>query len=138
MKKTILVFSALIVALLTLFQLSKYSLTTGNAQIEIVIAVVAIVFFAIGIYISNKSLRKDSAGASSEIDPAKIEELGISKREYEILVKISEGLSNKEIAESLFISESTIKTHISNLFSKLDAKRRTQAIQKAKEFHILS
>lgn len=138
MKKTILVFSALIVALLTLFQLSKYSLTTGNAQIEIVIAVVAIVFFAIGIYISNKSLRKDSAGASSAIDPAKIEELGISKREYEILVKISEGLSNKEIAESLFISESTIKTHISNLFSKLDAKRRTQAIQKAKEFHILS
>ncbi|WP_318312157.1 response regulator transcription factor [Flagellimonas crocea] len=63
--------------------------------------------------------------------------MGISKREYEVLVQISKGFSNKEIADVLFLSESTIKTHVSNLLVKLDSKRRTQAIQKAKDLHIL-
>ena len=54
-----------------------------------------------------------------------------------ILKAISEGLSNKEIGEKLFVSESTVKTHVSNLLVKLDAKRRTQAVQKAKAYHII-
>ncbi len=138
MKKTVFVFGALIVALLTLFQLSKYSITTGNLGIEFAIAAIALIFFFIGIYINKKSLHKKQAQIPiGEIDEDKISELGISKREYEILIKISEGLSNKEIASQLFVSESTIKTHISNLFPKLDAKRRTQAIQRAKEMRII-
>ena len=72
-----------------------------------------------------------------EIDKEKIEELGLSNREYEVLEQIAQGLSNKEIAEKLFVSESTVKTHVSNLFIKLDAQRRTQAIQIAKESGIL-
>jgi len=63
--------------------------------------------------------------------------LEISKRKYEVLKGISLGLSNKEIADKLFISESTIKTHVSNLLLKLNAKRRTQAIQIAKDHNIL-
>ncbi|WP_420603115.1 response regulator transcription factor [Flagellimonas sp.] len=137
MKKTIFVFSALIVALLALFQLSKYSYVSGDISIEVAIAIVAVIFFIIGIYINKKSLREKSAPSQS-IDSKKIEELGISKREYEVLVHISEGLSNKEIADKLFVSESTIKTHVSSLLLKLDAKRRTQAIQKAKDFQILA
>ena len=66
-----------------------------------------------------------------------IEKLGISKREYEVLEQIALGKSNKEIADTLFISESTVKTHVSNLLVKLDAKRRTQAVSKAKELSIL-
>ena len=54
-----------------------------------------------------------------------------------MLQNISEGLSNKEIAEKLFLSESTIKTHVSNILLKLDAKRRTQAVQRAKAFQII-
>jgi DNA-binding NarL/FixJ family response regulator len=136
MKKTILVFGALVIALLSLFQLSTYSISSGGLEIELVIAIVAIVFFIIGVIMNRKSLQKKEV--SAYIDHEKISALGISKREYEILVKIAEGLSNKEIADALFVSESTIKTHVSNLFTKLDAKRRTQAIQRAKLFQIIS
>lgn len=64
-------------------------------------------------------------------------ERNITAREYEVLQLIAEGLSNQEIAERLFLSLNTVKTHTSNLFAKLDVQRRTQAIQKAKELGIL-
>ncbi|WP_350289140.1 response regulator transcription factor [uncultured Croceitalea sp.] len=137
MKKTIFVFSSLIVALLALFQLSKYSYTTGDLSIEIIIAAIAIIFLCLGIYLNKKSLHKTTP-ITSKVDYKKIEKLGISKREYEVLVEISKGLSNREIAEKLFVTESTIKTHVSNVLVKLNSKRRTQAIKKAKEYHILT
>ena len=137
MKKTLFAFSALIVALLFLFQLGKYSLVSGDAAIELVIAVVALVFLIIGLYINKKQTNTRST-LNSTIDHQKIRELGISDREYQVLVEVAKGLSNKEIGAKLFLSESTIKTHVSNLLVKLDAKRRTQAIQKAKELEILT
>lgn len=136
MKKTIFVFSALIIALLVLFQLSQYSVISGGLHIEVVISIIALLFFFIGIYINKKSLHKKRL-EPQEIDHKKIQELEISKREYEVLKLISKGMSNKEIADSLFLSESTIKTHVSNLLVKLNAKRRTQAIQIAKDFQII-
>jgi len=137
MKKTILIFTLLVIAILFLFQISKYTLLFNNSSIEIIIAIIAIVFFIIGIFINKKSLQKDD-NPTVKIDRQKIEALEISKREYQVLEEIYKGLSNKEIADKLFLSESTIKTHVSNLLSKLNAKRRTQAIQKAKELHILN
>lgn len=137
MKKTILVFALLIVALVLLFQISKYSIILGKTSIEFVIAIIAVVFFIVGIFINKKSLHQ-SKKITSEIDTQIIKKLEISKREYEVLHQISLGLSNKEIAKKLFVSESTIKTHVSSLLIKLDAKRRTQAIQKAKKLHILN
>jgi len=74
---------------------------------------------------------------SKDIDWEKVRQLGISHREYEVLLEISKGLSNKEIGERLFVSESTIKTHVSNLFLKLGAKRRTETIKKAQELQIM-
>ncbi len=136
MKKTIFVFALLIVALFTIFKISKYSILFGKTSLELIIAIIAVVFFIIGIYINKKSLHQ-SKKKTTEIDAQKIDELEISKREYEVLKGISLGLSNKEIADKLFISESTIKTHVSNLLLKLDAKRRTQAIQIAKDYNIL-
>jgi len=136
MKKTILVFGLLILSLLLLFQFSKYAIISGDLKVEFVVAIIAIVFFFVGIYINKKSLHK-SGTTIANINHQKIKELDISNREYEVLQKIAEGLSNKEIAERLFLSESTIKTHVSNLLVKLNAKRRTQAVQKAKSFQIL-
>ena len=135
MKRTILSFSFLIIALVSLFQISKYSVLFGNISIELVTTFVAIVFLLEGIYLNKRSLQKPK---SSQIDFNKIESLDISKREYEVLQEISKGLSNKEIADKLFVTESTIKTHVSNLLLKLNAKRRTQAVQKAKELNILN
>ncbi len=136
MKKTILVFSALIIALLALFQLSQYTLQTGDISIEIIIAVIAVLFFFIGTYINKKSRNKESL-QDYEINYKAIEDLEISKRELEVLNEIAKGLSNKEVADKLFLSESTIKTHVSNLLTKLNAKRRTQAIQIAKDLKII-
>ena len=63
--------------------------------------------------------------------------LGISKRELEVLESISQGLSNQQIADKLFVSLNTIKTHSSNLFLKLEVSRRTQAVQRAKELRLI-
>ena len=136
MKKTILVFGLLSLAILLLFQISKYAIVSGSLKTEIIIGIIAVVFLIIGIYINKKSLHKNEL-SSQEIDYKKISELEITEREYEVLQGISEGLSNKEIADKLFLSESTIKTHVSNLLSKLNAKRRTQALQIAKDYQII-
>lgn len=111
-------------------------LVSGDLSFEIVIAIVAVVFFVIGIYLNKRSLHK-KISADGKIDLKKVDALDLSKREYEVLKEISLGLSNKEIGDKLFLSESTIKTHVSNVLVKLDAKRRTQAVQIAKEMHII-
>jgi ATP/maltotriose-dependent transcriptional regulator MalT len=66
-----------------------------------------------------------------------LRELAVTPRELEILDLIANGMSNREIAEKLFVSENTVKTHSSRLFDKLGAKRRTQAVQLGKEFGLI-
>ncbi|WP_108867484.1 response regulator transcription factor [Aquimarina aquimarini] len=136
MKKTIFIFTSLIIALLALFQISKYHLISQDVSIQFVIATIAVVFFIIGSVINKKTSHSITV-SSQEINQAKINELGISNREHEVLCKVAEGLSNKEIAHQLYVSENTIKTHVSNLLAKLNAKRRTQAIQIAKKLKII-
>lgn len=135
MKRTIISFTVLILAILLLFQISKYSVISGDAKLEWIIGGIAVIFFFVGIYINKKTAKKHQV--AKEIDHKKIETLEISKREYEVLQSIAEGLSNQEIAEKLFLSESTIKTHVSNLLLKLNAKRRTQAVKIAKAQNII-
>ncbi len=137
MKKTIFIFGVLIVSLLALVQLSQYSLISKNTSIEYIIAGIALVFFFVGLYINKRKSNTASPVSKTEINTQKIEDLGLSKREYEVLCKLAKGHSNKEIASLLFVSESTIKTHVSNVYTKLDVKRRTQAIQKATALQIL-
>lgn len=138
MKKTILIFSSLIVALLILFKVSSYTMMSGDLSTEFAIAGIAVVFFFVGVFIHKKSLNQSRENREeATLNLEKVSELGISNREYEVLEKISAGLSNKEIAEALFVSESTIKTHVSSVLLKLDAKRRTQAIRKAKALNII-
>ena len=70
-------------------------------------------------------------------DESKRDSLGITRREMEILELVAQGMSNREIAEKLYVSENTVKTHSSRVFDKLGAKRRTQAVQLGKEFGLL-
>lgn len=71
------------------------------------------------------------------MDEKRVLDLGITPRELEILRLIAAGLSNREIADRLFVSENTVKTHSSRLFGKLGAKRRTQAVQLGKEARLI-
>lgn len=136
MKRTVLIFAALITALLVLFKLSTYAYASGDASIETIIAIIALVFFFVGVYLNKNSL-PEIPTRNNGLDSNKVAASGISKREYEVLKEIALGLSNKEIGDKLFLSESTIKTHVSNLFVKLNAKRRTQAIQNAKDMQLI-
>ena len=139
MLKTVLRFGLLVIVLLVLFQLTQVSQVTPDIPADTIIAITAVVLMALGIYLGG-NMKKDKVvevEAPKEVDEKKISQLGISQRELEVLQLISQGLSNQEIGERLFISESTIKTHVSNLFVKLDVKRRTQAVTRAKEWKII-
>jgi DNA-binding NarL/FixJ family response regulator len=122
----------------------------GDVRLEVIVAIVAFIFFFVGLYFNYQSERREGRGnpedtalvgskanPSAGPDEARIKMLGLTPREYEVLVKMSEGLSNQEIGAALFLSESTIKTHVSNILFKLDAKRRTQAVQFAKQLKIV-
>ena len=137
MKRTILLFAALILALLILLQIAKYSLVFNTNPGEWIMAGIAIVFFAIGILINRKTRREETL-QTGKANPEQLKALGLSKREYEVLLLISAGYSNKEIADQLFVTESTIKTHVSNILLKLDAKRRTEALVRARELNLIA
>ena len=85
---------------------------------------------------NKKSVNLPSASMSISNDVAK--EYGLSTRELDVLREIADGLSNQEIADKLFVSLNTVKTHIANIYSKLGVKRRTQAISKAKSLGLIA
>jgi DNA-binding CsgD family transcriptional regulator len=137
------------IALLLLFQLSKYSLWYQPAHWELYLVLLGALFVSIGIGLSrffSLGLNPEkqptetapiSEDSSIEINQSQLDATGLSKREYEILLLIADGLSNSEIAHQLFISESTVKTHVSKILFKLDAKRRTQAVQIGRALNII-
>jgi ATP/maltotriose-dependent transcriptional regulator MalT len=108
---------------------------------------VAAVFATLGIWLGLKLTRRSEVVVVREVpvpaavsfvrDQVKLESLGITPRELEILELIAEGLSNKEIAARVFVSENTVKTHSSRVFDKLGARRRTQAVQLGKAFRLI-
>lgn len=140
MKRTILLYSLALAALLFLLQWLQFGYMVRDLSLEFYLGVVAIVFTAVGIWAGLRLTRpktkvivqKDFAFNEEEFN-----RLGISKRELEVLELMAQGLSNQEIADKLFVSLNTIKTHSANLFVKLDAKRRTHAVQKAKELGLI-
>jgi len=137
MKKTIILFSILILCIILLFQAGKFAFFKGEINKELLIAIVAIAFFFIGVYLNKKSFRINSINSEGVIDYNKIKELKISNREYDVLIALSEDLTNKQIADKLFISESTAKKHMSRVFSKLGVSRRAEALKRAKEYNII-
>lgn len=135
MTKHILTYGLLAFSLLMLFQLSSIWSFNYTRSTEWIIILVAIVSLVMGVF-----LARGKKSGNSEIDTPDLrsyDELGITEREYEVLCMIDQGLSNKEVAEKLFISQNTVKTHLSNLYVKLDAKRRTQALKNAKDLKII-
>ena len=147
MKKHILIYGLLGGALVALLRMIEYRYLVLEHSIEIYGGLVALIFAGLGIWLGLRLthpretivVREVAVPAASTFvrDTGRLETLGITKRELEILELIAAGLSNREIAERIFVSENTVKTHSSRLFDKLSAKRRTQAVQLAKEQRLI-
>jgi len=139
--------------LIALLKLVEYRFLVLEHSLEIYGGLIALVFVSVGIWLGLKLTRRKeviverelivekevpvTTPAQFRLNEQRLRELAITKRELEILELIAGGLSNREIADKLFVSENTVKTHSSRLFDKLSAKRRTQAVQIGKELGLI-
>lgn len=147
MKKTIFLYGLLGGVLIAVLKFIEYRYLVAEYSLEIYGGLVALLFSMVGIWLGLKLTRPKETIVVREVpvpaperfvvNSARLEQLGITPRELEILTLIAAGLSNRQIAEKLFVSENTVKTHSSRLFDKLDAKRRTQAVQLGKTAGII-
>lgn len=140
MKRTIILYGLSLAVLVFLLKYLEYQLIVRELSIEFYVGFVALFFTALGIWAGLKLTQKKVVIVGPEfiLDETELQRLGISKREYEVLELMEQGLSNQEIADKLFVSPNTIKTHSSNLFVKLEVSRRTQAVQKAKQLRLIA
>jgi DNA-binding CsgD family transcriptional regulator len=158
-KKTVLLYGLVSGLLLLALRLAEYRLLVVEHALAVYGGVVAALFVGLGLWLGFRLTRSTvvvrevpvpvevpvlvrvpapSAGEGPFVPNAvALARLGITPREHEILGLIAQGLSNREIAERLYVSENTVKTHTSRVLSKLDARRRTQAVQRAKETGLL-
>ena len=138
--------------LIAVLRLIEFRFLVVEHSFEIYGGLIAVLFAALGIWLGLKLTRKQevvllkevvkevpvpAVDAPFTVNEEQIKTLGITKRELEILELIARGMSNREIAEKLFVSENTVKTHSSRVFDKLGAKRRTQAVQIGKEIGLI-
>jgi DNA-binding CsgD family transcriptional regulator len=133
--------------LIALLRLIEFRFLVIEHSIEIYGGLIALLFAGLGIWLGLKLTKKEEVVVVKEVKiPAaepfslneeRVRELGVTPRELEILELIATGMSNREIADALFVSENTVKTHSSRLFDKLSAKRRTQAVQIAKDLGLI-
>jgi two-component system, NarL family, response regulator LiaR len=145
LKKTVLVYGIVGGLLIATLRLVEYRFLVLEHSLEIYGGIVALIFSGVGIWLGLKLTRTRTIVREVPVpvagpfyrNEARVEELGITPRELDILEAMAAGLSNREIAERLFVSENTVKTHAGRLFDKLAAKRRTQAVQRAKEAGII-
>ena len=139
MRRTVILYGLAMAGLLSLLKLVEYRYLVRDIPLELYIGVIAVMFTALGIWAGLRLTRPRIVEVSGpfERDDAAFKRTGISTREFEVLELIAAGLSNQDIADRLFVSTSTVKTHVSNVLAKLDASRRTEAIAKAKEMRII-
>jgi NarL family two-component system response regulator LiaR len=146
-KKTIFLYGILGGVLIAALKMVEYHFLVLEHSVEIYGGIIALLFSTLGIWLGIRLTRTRETVVVREV-PVRVsvpaaepfernetrrQELGITLRELEILEAIAAGLSNREIAERLFVSENTVKTHTGRLFDKLSARRRTHAVQLAKQ-----
>jgi len=133
--------------LIVVLRLIEFRFLVIEHSIEIYGGLIAALFAGLGIWLGLKLTKKKEVVVVKEVlvpatqpftlNAERLKDLGITRRELEILELIAQGLSNREIADKLFVSENTVKTHSSRLFDKLSARRRTQAVQIGKEMGLI-
>jgi DNA-binding CsgD family transcriptional regulator len=147
MRRHVLLYGLLGGVLIAVLKLIEYRWLVVEYSVEIYGGLVAAVFAGVGIWLGMKLTRRTETVVVREVmvpapadfvrDQGRLESLGITPRELEILELIAAGLSNREIADRAHVSENTVKTHSSRVFDKLGARRRTQAVQRGKELRLI-
>lgn len=140
MKRTILLYGLALALLVFLLKQLEYRFFVRDLSLEFYVGLIAVFFTLLGSWVGYRLTQKKVALVTTEPfqqNSDQLERLGISKREHEVLGLMAQGLSNQEIADRLFVSLNTIKTHASNLFLKLEVGRRTLAIKKARELGLV-
>lgn len=148
--KQIFLYGMSLAILIILIRWLEFRFIVMQHAFEIYAGAIAFIFTILGIWLAlklskpkietqiiEKTVFKSSTN-EFEFNQSAFDELGLSKRELEVLQLMATGLSNKELADQLFVSLNTVKTHISRLFEKLEVKRRTQAIEKAKKMALIA
>ena len=142
----IIIYGFVLALLLFVMKWIEFKFLIINNAADVYIGIIALLFTVLGFWLALKLtqpkikeiiIEKKVAVNDTYIDKDKIIKLGLSSRELEILEMIARGKSNQEISIALFISVSTVKSHTSNLFLKLDVKRRTQAIEVARVSNLI-
>lgn len=148
-RKEILIYGMSMAVVLLLLKWLEAYFIVFNYRLEFFVGAIAVIFTVLGIWLAlklvkpkveirivEKEVYRDHS-IEKEINQKEIEKLGLSKRELDVLNLMAKGLSNEEIGDKLFVSLNTVKTHSSNIYLKLDVKRRTQAMEKAKRLNII-
>lgn len=142
LNKKILFFAGSFAAILIVLKTTEFFFFHYKFSLETYLGIIAFIFLIVGIYFGSKvgnknTIETKATDANSTILNQNIE-TDLSPRELEVLLNVANGLSNKEIAEKLFVSLNTIKTHTANIYSKFGVKSRTQAISKAKSLNLIN
>lgn len=114
-----------------------YRLLAQRHSETLYVSLVATGFLALGVWLGARAFRRPAAPAPFDGNPQALAALGISPRELAVLRELAAGRSNKEIARVLAVSPNTVKTHVARLYGKLEAKRRTDAVRRARELGLL-
>lgn len=136
MIRTILIYGVLLAAGAFGLRWLEYQYIARMHATETWLALVALAFMGLGIWVGARLFHRPPRGPFTPNTRVR-ETLGVSDREFEVLTLLAAGRSNKEIAHQLDVSPNTVKTHVAKLFAKLEAKRRTEAISRARELGMI-
>ena len=137
MKRPLIIYGIALALLLIVLKVLEYQYLVRTLKVEVYLTIIAVIFLLLGVWLTNKiNQNKVTKRLSESADLPEIEH-NLSDRELIVLQHMAEGLSNQEIADQLFISIHTVKTHSSNLYSKLDVRSRTKAILRAREIGLV-
>lgn len=136
MVRTVLIYAGILVVATLTLQWLEFQFLARTHSAEVYVGLVALVFMGLGVWVGAKLFRR-APSRPFETNTQAMTSLGISGRELEVLELLAAGRSNKEISAKLNVSPNTVKTHVARLFEKLEARRRTEAILKARELGMI-
>ncbi|MEP0369319.1 MAG: response regulator transcription factor [Cyclobacteriaceae bacterium] len=134
MNKHYLLYGLLVGVLLLIVQTLKHNFMIQEIELEVFGLVLVLLAIPVGVLLGRSWVRKQ---AVKSVNYKTASQDVLSEREMDVLKLVAQGHSNQEIADQLFVSLNTTKTHISSIYQKLGAQRRTQAVQKAIEIGII-